>query len=78
MSHSLGLISISNLADFDYRQSMAPDEPGAWYAVLPLEVVYAFDPIPPARPVAPLSDPPLQQPPHNTTTDKGGHEDKCI
>ena len=23
------------------------DEPGAWYAMLPLEVVYAFDPVPP-------------------------------
>lgn len=23
------------------------DEPGAWYAMLPLEMVYAFDPIPP-------------------------------
>ena len=23
------------------------EEPGAWYAMLPLEVVYAFDPVPP-------------------------------
>ena len=23
------------------------DEPGAWYAMLPVEVVYAFDPVPP-------------------------------
>ena len=23
------------------------EEPGAWYAMLPLEVVYAFDPLPP-------------------------------
>lgn len=23
------------------------DEPGAWYAMLPLEVVYAFEPVPP-------------------------------
>ena len=26
------------------------DEPGAWYAMLPLEIVYAFDPIPPPPP----------------------------
>lgn len=32
---------------FDYKQSMRSDEPGAWYAMLPLEVVYAFDPVPP-------------------------------
>ncbi|KAK9837633.1 hypothetical protein WJX74_001756 [Apatococcus lobatus] len=32
---------------FDYRQSLRSDEPGAWYAMLPLEMVYAFDPIPP-------------------------------
>jgi len=74
---ALGLISICNLADFDYRQSMAPDEPGAWYAVLPLEVVYAFDPIPPALPMAPLCEPPPQYPPHNTTADKGGPADNC-
>ncbi|CAD7697381.1 unnamed protein product [Ostreobium quekettii] len=30
----------------DYRQSVSQDEPGAWYAVLPLEMVYAFNPIP--------------------------------
>ena len=52
-------------ADFDYRQSMAHDEPGTWYAVLPLEVVYAFDPIPPPRPTAPLFLPPPPLPPHN-------------
>ena len=27
--------------------SCRADEPGAWYAMLPLEVVYAFDPVPP-------------------------------
>ncbi|KAK9815323.1 hypothetical protein WJX72_001752 [[Myrmecia] bisecta] len=32
---------------FDYRQSLRADEPGAWYAMLPLEVVYSFDPVPP-------------------------------
>ncbi|BDA48591.1 beta-hexosaminidase [Coccomyxa sp. Obi] len=32
---------------FDYRQSLKYDEPGAWYAMLPLEMVYAFDPVPP-------------------------------
>ena len=31
-----------------YRSGMRrSDEPGAWYAMLPLEMVYAFDPIPP-------------------------------
>jgi hypothetical protein len=49
------------LADFDYRQSMCPGEPGAWYALLPLEQVYAFDPVPQARP--PLVCLPL--PPHH-------------
>ena len=38
------------LADFDYRQSICPGEPGAWYALLPLEQVYAFDPVPQAQP----------------------------
>ncbi len=35
------------------------DEPGAWYAMLPLEVVYAFDPVPPEpqheEPATPMS-----------------------
>ena len=45
-------------ADFDYRQSMGPREPGAWYAVLPLEQVYAFDPVPqPQPPLVCLSSP---------------------
>ena len=35
------------------------DEPGAWYAMLPLEVVYAFDPVPPPPPAHPCV--PLQQ-----------------
>ncbi len=26
------------------------DEPGAWYAMLPLEMVYSFDPVPPPPP----------------------------
>ena len=65
------------LADFDYRQSMAPDEPGAWYAVLPLEVVYAFDPIPPARPTAPLCLPPPPFPPGTPTAAKVGSAEGC-
>lgn len=32
---------------FDYRQSLQADEPGAWYAMLPLEMVYSYDPVPP-------------------------------
>ncbi|GBF95482.1 beta-N-acetylhexosaminidase [Raphidocelis subcapitata] len=32
---------------FDYRQGDGPNEPGAYYARLPLEVVYSFDPLPP-------------------------------
>ncbi|KAL0047678.1 hypothetical protein WJX82_009126 [Trebouxia sp. C0006] len=44
---------------FDYKQSMRSDEPGAWYAMLPLEVVYAFDPVPPEpqheEPATPMS-----------------------
>ncbi|EIE27605.1 glycoside hydrolase [Coccomyxa subellipsoidea C-169] len=35
---------------FDYRQSLKYDEPGAWYAMLPLEMVYSFDPVPPPPP----------------------------
>mmetsp|Transcript_482 Transcript_482/g.1260 ORF Transcript_482/g.1260 Transcript_482/m.1260 type:complete len:527 (-) Transcript_482:25-1605(-) len=31
---------------FDYRQSANPQEPGCWYAMLPIENVYDFDPIP--------------------------------
>ena len=35
------------------------EEPGAWYAMLPLEVVYAFDPVPPEpqheEPATPMS-----------------------
>lgn len=30
----------------DYKQGPAQGEPGAWYAVLPLEAVYMFDPVP--------------------------------
>eukprot|EP00775_Hariotina_reticulata_P014504 gene14504-14629_t len=33
---------------FDYRQAPSAAEPGAWYACLPLEVVYHYDPIPQA------------------------------
>ena len=39
--------------------SCRADEPGAWYAMLPLETVYAFDPIPPEpqheEPATPMS-----------------------
>lgn len=35
---------------FDYRQSASPHEPGCWYAMLPIENVYDFDPIPDLRP----------------------------
>jgi len=38
---------------FDYRQSTRPDEPGAWYAMLPIETVYEFDPM-----LEPLPPPP--------------------
>lgn len=35
------------------------DEPGAWYAMLPLEMVYAFEPVPPEpqheEPATPMS-----------------------
>ncbi len=34
----------------DWCVSCRYDEPGAWYAMLPLEIVYAFDPIPPPPP----------------------------
>lgn len=34
----------------DYRQSLRAGEPGAWYALLPLEMVYAFEPVPPEAP----------------------------
>ncbi|CAG9462457.1 unnamed protein product [Pedinophyceae sp. YPF-701] len=30
----------------DYRQDTSPDGPGAWYAILPLEACYLFDPVP--------------------------------
>jgi len=30
----------------DYRQGTAAHEPGAWYAMLPLEATYMFDPVP--------------------------------
>mmetsp|Transcript_24175 Transcript_24175/g.57601 ORF Transcript_24175/g.57601 Transcript_24175/m.57601 type:complete len:169 (+) Transcript_24175:160-666(+) len=38
---------------FDYRQSKRPGEPGAWYALLPIETVYEFDPM-----LEPLPPPP--------------------
>ncbi|KAF6256580.1 hypothetical protein COO60DRAFT_1702275 [Scenedesmus sp. NREL 46B-D3] len=31
---------------FDYKQAPSSCEPGAWYACLPLQVVYQYDPIP--------------------------------
>ena len=31
----------------DATRTGRSDEPGAWYEMLPLEMVYAFDPIPP-------------------------------
>jgi len=38
------------VSDVNGYSSCRYDEPGAWYAMLPLEIVYAFDPIPPPPP----------------------------
>lgn len=56
------LVACLDCRSFDYRQSLDPGEPGAWYAFLPLEAVYAFDPIP-LPPLCPL--PPAPPPLHS-------------
>ncbi|WIA17432.1 hypothetical protein OEZ85_014282 [Tetradesmus obliquus] len=42
---------------FDYRQAPSACEPGAWYACLPLHVVYQYDPIPSPWPDAAAAAP---------------------
>uniref|UniRef100_A0A383VT24 beta-N-acetylhexosaminidase n=1 Tax=Tetradesmus obliquus TaxID=3088 RepID=A0A383VT24_TETOB len=42
---------------FDYRQAPSACEPGAWYACLPLHVVYQYDPIPSPWPDAAAASP---------------------
>ncbi|GMH38456.1 hypothetical protein BSKO_06340 [Bryopsis sp. KO-2023] len=67
------IMSPTNHCYLDYRQSVSNDEAGAWYAVLPLHQVYAFDPIP-SPPTQSAQSSPCQDEVMEEASSREGHE----